>query len=47
MGDGEVELNLDPSAFVANHMSTEVVPMWNPQEWWFKKDVVQPMDAWA
>ena len=47
MGEGEVELNWDPSAFVAEHISMEVAPRWNPQEVWFKKDVVQPMEAWA
>ena len=47
LGDGEVELNCDPSAFVAEHMPMEVAPRWNPQEGWFKKDVVQPMEAWA
>ena len=25
----------------------EMVPIWNPHEGWFKKDVVQPMEAWA
>ena len=25
----------------------EVAPRWNPREGWFKKDVVQPMAAWA
>ena len=29
------------------HMSMEVAPRWNPMEGWFKKDVVQPMAAWA
>ena len=29
------------------HMSMEVAPRWNPREGWFKKDVVQPMAAWA
>ena len=43
----EVKLNWDQSVFVAEHMSMEVSPRWNPQEGWFKKDVVQPMDAWA
>ena len=47
VGEGEVELNWDPSAFVAEHMSMEVAPRWNPQEGWFKKDVVQPMETWA
>ena len=42
-----MELSWDKSAFVAEHMSMEVAPRWNPQEWWFKKDVVQPMEAWA
>ena len=28
-------------------MSMEVAPRWNPREGWFKKDVVQPMTAWA
>ena len=47
MGEGEVELNWDSSAFVAEHMSMEVAPRLNPREGWFKKDVVQPMEAWA
>ena len=29
------------------HMSMEVAPRWNPIEGWFKKDMVQPMAAWA
>ena len=29
------------------HISMEVAPRWNPREGWFKKDVVQPMAAWA
>ena len=29
------------------HMSMEVAPRWNQMEGWFKKDVVQPMVAWA
>ena len=41
-----MELNWDPSAFVEEHMSMDVSPRWNPQEGWFKKDVVQPMEAW-
>ena len=44
---GEVDLNWDPSALVAEHMSMEVAPRSNPREGWFKKDVVQPMEAWA
>ena len=44
---GEVKLNWDPSAFVAEHMSMEVSQRWNPQELWFKKDVVQPMESWT
>ena len=47
MDEGEVDLNWDSSAFVAEHMSMEVAPRWNPREGWFKKDVVQPMEAWA
>ena len=47
MEEGKVALNLDPSAFVAEHMSMEVVLRWNPQEGWFKEDVVQPMEALA
>ena len=47
VGEGEVELNWDPSAFVAEHMSMEVAPRCNPHEWWFKKNVVKPMEAWA
>ena len=43
----EVKLDWDPSAFVAEHMSMEVSPKWNPQEGWFRKDVVQPTEAWA
>ena len=43
----EVKLNWDPSAFVAEHMSMEVLPRWNPQECWFKKDVLQPMGTWT
>ena len=46
VGEEEVELNWDPSAFVAEHMSMEVAPRWKPQEGWLKKDVVQPMEAW-
>ena len=42
-----MDLNWDPSAFVAEHMSMEVAPRWNPSEGWFKKDVVQPIEAWA
>ena len=42
-----MDLNWDPSAFVAEQMSMEVAPRWNPREWWFKKDVVQPMEALA
>ena len=44
---GEVDLHWDPSAFEMEHMSMEVAPRWNPREGWFKKDVVQPMAAWA
>ena len=44
---GEVKLNWDQSVFVEEHMLMEVSPRWNPQEGWFKKDVVQPMEAWA
>ena len=47
MDEGEVDLNWDPSAYVAEHMSMEVAPRWNPREGWFKKDVLQPMEAWA
>ena len=43
----EVDLHWDPSVFAAEHMSMEVAPRWNPREWRFKKDVVQPMEAWA
>ena len=42
-----VKLNLDPSAFVAEHMSMEVPPWWNLHEGWFRKDVVQPTEALA
>ena len=28
-------------------MSMEVAPRWNPHEGWFKKDMVQPMEALA
>ena len=42
-----MDLHWDPSAFVAEHMSMEVAPRWNPRDGWFKKDVVQPMEAWA
>ena len=45
--EGDVDLHWDPSAFAAEHMSMEVAPRWNPREGWFKKDVVQPMEAWA
>ena len=47
MDDGEVDLNWDPSAFVAEHMSVEVAPRWNTREGWFKKDVVQLLEAWV
>ena len=47
MKDGEVALNWDQSAYVAEHMWMEMAPRWNPQEGWFKKDGVQPMEAWA
>ena len=43
----EVNLNWDPSAFVAEHMSMEVSQRWKPHEGWFRKDVVQPTEAWA
>ena len=39
----QVKINFDPSVFVAEHMPMEVSPRLNPQEGWFKKDVVQPM----
>ena len=42
-----MKLNCDPSVFVAEHMSMEVLPRWNPQEGWFKKDVVQPTETWT
>ena len=42
-----MKLNWDPSVFVAEHMAMEVLPRWNPQEGWFKKDVVQPMETWT
>ena len=42
-----VKLNWDPSALVAEHMSMEVSPRCNPQEWWYRKNVVQTMEAWA
>ena len=45
MDEGEVDLNWDPRAFVAEHMPMEVAPRWNPRR--FKKDVVQPIEAWA
>ena len=38
---------MGPGAFEMGHMSMEVAPRWNPMEGWFKKDVVQPMAAWA
>ena len=47
IGEGGVDLRWDPSAFEMEHMSMEVAPRWNPREGWFKKDVVQPMAAWA
>ena len=43
----EAKLDWDPSAFVAEHMSMEVSPRWNPQECWFRKNVVQVTEAWA
>ena len=43
----EMELRWDPGDFEMEHMSMEVAPRWNPMEGWFKKDVVQPMAAWA
>ena len=42
-----MDLHWNPSAFVVEHMSMEVAPRWNPREGWFKKDVVQPIEAWA
>ena len=45
--EGEVDLHWDPGAFEVEHMSMEVAPRWNPRDGWFKKDVVQPMEAWA
>ena len=33
-----MKLSWDPSVFEAEHMSMEVLPRWNPQECWFKKD---------
>ena len=42
-----MNLHWDPGAFEIEHMSVEVAPRWNPREGWFKKDVVQPMAAWA
>ena len=42
-----MKLNWDPGAFVAEHMSMEVSPRCNPQEGWYRKNVVQPMEAWA
>ena len=47
IGENEVDLRWDPGAFEMEHMSMEVAPRWNPMEGWFKKDVVQPMAAWA
>ena len=47
IGENEVDLHWDPGAFEMEHMSMEVAPRWNPMEGWFKKDVVQPMAAWA
>ena len=43
----KVRLNWDPSAFVAEHMSMDVSPRWNPQQGWFRKDVVQGKEAWT
>ena len=42
-----MKLNWDTSVFVAEHMSMEVLPRWNPQEGWFKKDVVHQMGTWT
>ena len=47
MDKDEVGLRWDPGDFEMEHMSMEVAPRWNPIEGWFKKDVVQPMAAWA
>ena len=47
IGDNELDLRWDPGAFEMEHMSMEVAPRCNPMEGWFKKDVVQPMAAWA
>ena len=47
MGKDEMELRWDPGDFEMENMSMEVAPRWNPMEGWFKKDVVQPMTAWA
>ena len=47
MSKDEMELRWDPGDFEMENMSMEVAPRWNPMEGWFKKDVVQPMAAWA
>ena len=47
IAEGEVDLHWGPSVFETENMSMEVAPRWNPGESWFKKDVVQPMAAWA
>ena len=44
---GEAKVSFNPGDFTAEHMSMEVAPQWDPQEGWFRKDVVQPMEAWA
>ena len=44
---GEANVSWNPGDFTAEHMSMEVAPQWDPQEGWFRKDVVQPMVAWA
>ena len=47
MGKDEMEIRWDPGDFEMEHMTMEVAPRWNTMEGWFKKDVVQPMAAWA
>ena len=47
MSNDEVDPRWDPGDFEMEHMSMEVAPRWNPMECWFKKDLVQPMAAWA
>ena len=43
----EAKLNWDPRVFEAEHISMEVSQRWNPQDGWFRNEVVQATEAWA